>query len=81
MAHFILCHKKVTAIKLANLFFKNIMSLHEVTDSIITDCGSNFISRFWKILYHCFKMEQKLFAAFYPQTNRQTERTNWILEQ
>ncbi len=44
--YFILCHKTVIAIKLANLFFKKIVCLHGLLESIVSDCSFTFTFQF-----------------------------------
>ena len=49
-------------------------------NSIITDWGSLFTSKFWFLLFYFLKIKRKLFTAFYPQTNGQTKRQNSTME-
>ncbi|XP_069155760.1 uncharacterized protein [Solanum lycopersicum] len=51
-AHFIPVRVKYTAEKLAELYISQIVRLHEVPVSIISDRGSLFTSHFWKALQH-----------------------------
>ncbi|XP_069150333.1 uncharacterized protein [Solanum lycopersicum] len=49
-AHFIPVREKYTAEKLAELYISQIVRLHGVPISIISDRGSLFTSHFWKVL-------------------------------
>ena len=53
---------------------------HGLPDSIITDWGSLFTSKFWSLLYYFLRIKKKFSTAFYPQTNGQIERHNSTME-
>jgi len=81
MAHFIPCHKIDDVVHVAELFFKQIVRLHAMPRSIVSDWDTRFLSHFWKVLWG--KLGTKLFfsTSHHPQTDGQTEVVNRTLSQ
>jgi len=55
--------------------------LHELPESVISDRGPQFATGLTRELNKMLGIETKLSMAYYPQTDRQTERTNQELKQ
>ncbi len=65
---------------LAKVIINVVMRYHGVSESIITDRGSLFTSKFWSLLCYFLGIKRKLSTAFHPQTDGQTERQNSTME-
>ena len=81
MAHYIPTTEEVTSEQVARLFFDKIFKHHGIPDSLVSDHGTQFMSRFFKALCALIGMDQKLSTSFHLQTDGQTERINAVLEQ
>ncbi|TYG95294.1 hypothetical protein ES288_A11G256800v1 [Gossypium darwinii] len=66
--------------RLAELYIAEIVRLHEVPVSIISDRDLRFTSRFWKKLQEALGMKLNFSIAFHPQTYGQSKRVIHILE-
>ena len=73
------CNKIDNASHVANLFCREILRLHGVPKTIVSDRDVNFLSYFWKTI--CAKLGIKVLfsTAYHPQTDGQTEVTNRTL--
>ena len=66
--------------KLARLYVNEVVRLHGVPVSIVSDRDPRFTSRLWPSVQKALGTKLNLSTAFHPQTDRQSERTIQILE-
>ena len=76
MAHFIPCKKTSDAKHVAELFFKEIVRLHRLLRSIISERDSKFVGYFWKNLWKKMGIELKFSFTFHPQIDGQKKVMN-----
>ncbi|KAA3477015.1 Retrotransposon protein, Ty3-gypsy subclass [Gossypium australe] len=79
-SHFIPVRTDYSLQKLAKLYVAEIVRLHGVPVSIISDRDPRFTSRFWKALHQALGTKLDFSTVFHPQTDGQSERVIQILE-
>jgi hypothetical protein len=80
-AHFLPLKHPYTAATVAKLYLDNIVKLHGVPLSIISDRDKIFTSAFWRELIKAVCTKLHYSTAYHPQTDGQSERVNQCLEQ
>jgi hypothetical protein len=80
LAHFIPVWVDYRPTDYAELYFSQIVRLHGIPRTIVSDCGPQFTARFWEHLHHLLGTKLVRCSAYRPQTAGQTERVNQILE-
>ncbi|XP_028122577.1 uncharacterized protein LOC114319719 [Camellia sinensis] len=73
--HFLPVKSLYNADKLANLYVNEIVKLHRILLSIVSNRDPKFTSRFWQSLQQAFRTELRLSSTYHPQTDGQSERT------
>jgi len=66
--------------KLAKLYMNEVIRLHGVPISMVSNRDPRFTSRLWPCLQRALGTEVNLSKAFHPQTDGQSERTIQTLE-
>jgi len=60
----------------AHVFFAEVVRLHGILTSIVSDRDLMFTSAFWKALFAASSSKLLMSSAFHPQTDDQTEAVN-----
>lgn len=67
MVHYKPVKVTINALSLAEMIIRTILMHHSLTNSIVTDWGSVFTSKFWLSLYYFLGIKWRLLIAFYLQ--------------
>ncbi|KAK2452021.1 putative mitochondrial protein [Trifolium repens] len=79
-AHFIAFKTGTLIPKLAEIYVEQVVKLHGIPSSIVSDRDPRFTSRFWESLQEALGTKLRLSSAYHPQTDGQSERTIQSLE-
>ena len=79
-AHFILVRIDHSMDRLTELYVDEIIRMHGVSLSIVSDQDPRFTSRFWKELQLALGTRLNFSTTFHPQTDGQSERLIQVLE-
>ena len=69
VAHFIPMKQTSSAADLVPLYIKEVVRLHGVPKSIVSDRDSKFVSKFWQSLHNAMGTKLDMSVAFHPQTD------------
>jgi hypothetical protein len=76
MAHFIPCQKTSDATHMTNLFLKEVIRIHSLPRSIVSDRDTKFIGNFWRTLWKKLGTNFLFSSVYHLQTDGQTEAIN-----
>lgn len=79
-AHFLLLKHPLSAKAVAEVVTKEVIRLHGIPKSIVSNRVSIFISHFWTELFWLQQTKLRMRLAYHPETNGQTEVFNRCLE-
>jgi hypothetical protein len=79
-AHFIAVHTTYSVQQYTEIYMDQIVLLHGIPKTIISDRGTQFVARFREQLHECLGTKLIHSSSYHPQTDGQTERINQILE-
>jgi len=74
--HLVPTNMHVTAKEVTWLFIKEVVRLHRMPDSIVSDQDTKFTSNFWKELHQLMGTKLLMSMSFHPQTDGATEQAN-----
>ncbi len=81
MVHYAATTTNVTAPQLATIFLREVVRLHGVPESILSDRDPRFTANFWRAFWKQLGTTLTMSTAYHPQTDGQTERANRTLEE
>ena len=68
-AHFVALRHPYTAVTIAKSFIANVVRLHGVSTSIVSDRDKVFISSFWQTLFQLQGTKLRMSSSYHPQTD------------
>ncbi|CAN4118126.1 unnamed protein product [Withania somnifera] len=74
LSHFIPTHSSYSPERPARIYIREVVRLHGVPISIISDRGTQFTSKFWRAVRRDLGTEVHLSTAFHPQTDGGVDR-------
>ena len=79
-AHFLAVRMTFSLEKFGRLYIREIVRLHGVPVSIVSDRDPRLMAHFWKSFQKAMGTRMTMSTAFHPQTDGQSERTIQVLE-
>lgn len=79
-AHFVPMRHPFTASGVDREFVANIVRLHGIPSTIVSDRDKIFISFFWQALFKLHRSVLCMSSSYHPQSDGQIEAVNRILE-
>ncbi len=74
------CSTELTSEGWAKILHDEVYAKHGMPQTVISDRGMVFVSKFMKDLYNLLQVKSNASTAFHPQTDGQTERVNQEIE-
>jgi hypothetical protein len=78
-SHFIPLAHSYSVESVAQAFFADIVRLHGVSQSIVSDCDPIFTSTFWRELMRLVGTKLHMTTTFHPQSDGQSEAANRVI--
>ena len=69
MAHFVPCNKSNDASHVVDLYFKEIVRLHGIPKTLVSDRDSKSLSHFWRTLWRKLRTYLLFSTSYHPQTD------------
>jgi hypothetical protein len=80
IAHFIAVHTTYSIQDYAELYVDQIVRLHGIPKTIVSDRGTQFMAHFWEQLHESLGTKLIRSSSYHPQIDGQTEQVNQIVE-
>jgi hypothetical protein len=80
MTHFIPCEKRSDATHIANFFSRELIRLHGLSRSILSNKDTKFIGHVWRILWKRLAMKLSFSSTYNPHIDGLTAVVNVSLE-
>ena len=80
MVHYEPVKVTIDAPRLAEVIIDVVVRHYGLLDSIVTNRGSFFTSKFWSFLCYFLEVKRRFSTAFHPQTDGQTKQQNSTIE-
>ena len=71
----------LTSLRVTQIYYSQIWKNTDLSDTIISDCSTQFVNSFWNQLCKWLNIKINLFTVFHSQTDSQTERVNSVMKQ
>ncbi|KAJ9533253.1 hypothetical protein QJQ45_018374 [Haematococcus lacustris] len=81
MVHLVPTHEAISAADAARLFYREVVRLHGLPASVVSDRGPIFNSQYWRHVCELCHTQLCMSSAYHPETDGQTERANRIIEE
>ena len=81
MIHLVALKTSVTATEVAERYLRDVVRLHGVASSIVSDRDPRFTSAFWQEVHRLLGTKLMMSTSFHPQTDGATERANRVVNQ
>jgi transposase InsO family protein len=79
-AHFVPVKKTHIVANIAEIYMKEIVRLHGIPRTIISDRDTKFTSNLWRGLFKGFGTNMNFITTYHPQSDGKTERVNRVIE-
>ena len=66
--------------EVTNAYYAHVWKHHSLPEFFLSDWGTQFTSDVWSHLCQMLKIDAKLFTAYHPETDDQTERMNAVMK-
>ena len=76
MVHLVPMNTMTKASELASLYVKEVVHLHGLPESIVSDRDSKFMSMFWRETHRILGTKLLMSTSFHPQMDGASERVN-----